>query len=403
MNTNTGVRLFTNDQEALFVRRPNRFLIIAQDGKRELACHCPNPGRLIEFLFPGVRLILEKRKPEQDTAASKAKTGWTVVGTYYQDRIAPLFSSRANKAAERVILNKIIPGLREIHPEYSIASSRFDFLCVDTEGKRHLIEVKACSLVEYGVAMFPDAPSGRAVKHLEELAELAHKGYCCHILFVIVHGDPGSFIPNLHTDPQFAGGLSRYGVGVGSDAGVGVPGDKVRVHASLLRCDQAGRAILADPYIPVDLSHGDLAERDSGNYLILLEIPEQQAIEVGSLGTITFAAGWYVYTGSAQKNLSRRVNRHLRKTRKQTHWHIDYLTPYTSTIKALPIMSYGNLECDLAQSLSGLGGRPIPGFGCSDCHCGSHLFYFAKPPMGNRAFVEMLLQYRHIEGLIRRD
>lgn len=400
MNMDTeGVRLFTNDQEALFARRPNRFLIIAQDGKREIACHCPNPGRLIEFLFPGVRLILEKRKPEQGKAGLKAKTEWTVVGTYYQDRIVPLFSSRANKAAESLILHKIIPGIREIRPEYRIGSSRFDFLCVDTRGMPHLIEVKACSLVEYGLGMFPDAPSGRALKHLEELASLTHEGYCCHILFVIVHGDPGSFIPNLHTDPQFAAGLSRYGIGLGSNGGIGVSGDKVRIHASLLRCDSAGRALLINPYVPVDLSHGDLAERDGGNYLILLEIPEKQSIEVGSLGTIDFAPGWYVYTGSAQRNLSRRMGRHLRKTRKQTHWHIDYLSPYTKTLKALPIMSYRNLECDLAQSLGALGGGAIPGFGCSDCRCGSHLFHFIKPPMGNRAFVEMLLRYRHIEGL----
>jgi sugar fermentation stimulation protein A len=398
MNRDTEtVRLFTNDREALFVRRPNRFLILVKDGKKELACHCPNPGRLIEYLFPGARLILEKRKSEG--TGSKAKTAWTVVGIYYQGRIAPLFSARANKVAEQIILNKIIPGIREIHPEYSIGSSRFDFLCVDDKGIRHLVEVKACSLIEYGVAMFPDAPSGRAVKHLEELAELAHKGYCCHILFVIVHGDPGSFIPNLHTDPPFAAGLSRYGIGVGSDAGVGIAEHKVRIHASLIRCDQAGKAILADPYIPVHLNHGELAERDSGNYLILLELPEEQTLEVGSLGSILFTAGWYVYTGSAQKNLSRRINRHLRKIRKQTHWHIDYLTPYTRTLKALPIMTYRNLECDLARDLGALGGQAIPGFGCSDCRCGSHLFYFTNPPLGKRDFVEMLLQYRHITGL----
>jgi sugar fermentation stimulation protein A len=389
-------RFFTNDREALFMGRPNRFLITAKDGNEEIACHCPNPGRLIEFLFPGERLVLEKREPHK--GRSQAKTCWTAAGIYCRDGVAPLFAARANRVAEGIILAAIIPGLREIRPEYRIGSSRFDFLGIDSRGKKHLIEVKACSLVEYGVAMFPDAPSARALKHLEELAELARTGWRCHVLFVIVRGKAASFVPNLHTDPQFAAGLHRYGIPANAP-GAGMSGDKVLIHACLVRCDPDGNAALADPYVPVDLSHGVLASEDRGNYLILLEIPEERAIAIGALGTLTIHPGWYVYTGSAQKNLSRRISRHLRRIRKQRHWHIDYLTPYAETIAALPIMSYRNLECDLARSIRSLSGRAVPGFGCSDCRCGSHLFYFAKPPLENRAFVEMLLHYRHIEAL----
>jgi sugar fermentation stimulation protein A len=385
--------LFANDAEALFVRRPNRFLIIARAGKKELPCHCPNPGRLVEFVFPGARLILEKRHPADSAAAARAKTGWTVAGLYYRDTVVPLFSSRANGAAERLILKEIIPGLKDRTPEYTLGHSRFDFLCVDSRGRKHLVEVKACSLVEHGAAMFPDAPSGRALKHLEELAELSSQGYRCHILFVVTHGNPGVFIPNLHTDPEFAAALSRHR-------------GAVAVHAALLRCDSAGRARLVSAALPVDLSHGDLAESNSGNYLILLELAEKQSIEVGALGTIRFKAGWYVYAGSARKNLSQRVNRHLRRQRKQQHWHLDYLTPFaargTGKLKGLPICSYRNLECDLAGELAKLGGIPVPAFGSSDCACPSHLYYFRDPPMGSREFVDMLLRYRHVEGL-RRD
>jgi sugar fermentation stimulation protein A len=437
------IKLFTNDREALFVRRPNRFLIIAEDGANgeKLACHCPNPGRLIEFFgprgndIPGIRLILEKRSGDGGAGVPKAKTAWTAAGIYYRDAVAPLFSSRANRAAEKLILKRIIPGLRELRPEYAIGSSRFDFLGIDGAGKRHLIEVKACSLIEYGVAMFPDAPSGRALKHLEELAALTAEGYACHVLFVIVHGNPEKFVPNLHTDPDFAVALSRYGAAAGPPdpefavalsrygAAAGppdpefagrpdhageataekVPGfaARVSVHAALLRCSRRGNAVLAAEWIPVDLSHGELAASNRGNYLILLELPETAPVELGSLGTITFASGWYVYAGSAQKNLSQRVGRHLRKVRKQKHWHIDYLTPFAKTIKALPIMAYRNLECLLAGRLGELGGRAIPRFGSSDCRCESHLYYFPDPPMKNRAFVDMLLRARHIEGLVR--
>jgi sugar fermentation stimulation protein A len=290
--------------------------------------------------------------------------------------------------------------------------------CTGEGGVKHLIEVKACSLIEYGTAMFPDAPSERALKHLEELAELSRGGYTCHVLFVIVHGKPGVFIPNLHTDPAFAAALSCLGRAADPPKDTDMNAERGRtetaagkgpvlIHAALLRCNSKGRTKLAASRIPVDLSHGALAAGNRGSYLILLELAEIAETEVGALGTISFEAGWYVYAGSAQRNLSSRISRHLRKIRKRKHWHIDYLTPWAKTIKAFPIMSYRNLECELARALAKLGGRAIPGFGSSDCRagaekqrCPSHLYYFTASPLQNRAFVDLLLRFRHREGLL---
>jgi sugar fermentation stimulation protein A len=436
------VSLFRNDLEAEFVRRPNRFLVIARAEGREILCHCPNPGRLIEFFgfrdsnIPGIGLILERREAGAAAGAAenpgrsrkkpagppKAKTGWTVAALRYRGGIVPFFSARANRAAEALILPELIPGLREIHPEFTLGNSRFDFLCIGQGGTRHLVEVKACSLIEYGVAMFPDAPSERALKHLEELAALSDQGYQCHVLFVIVHGKPRVFIPNLHSDPLFAAALStyghvagppdprsaaalsKYGHAAGPLAGAArnqgkTAGGPVAIHASLLRCDPEGNAALAALSVPVDLSHGELAAGDGGNYLVILEIAEPCAAEIGALGKLAFRPGWYVYAGSARKNLAKRMSRHLRKTGKQRHWHLDYLCPFAKNIKALPVYSYQNLECDLAASLAKLGGTAVPGFGCSDCRCGSHLYYFEKRPQENRDFVDMLFRFRHREGL----
>jgi sugar fermentation stimulation protein A len=117
------------------------------------------------------------------------------------------------------------------------------------------------------------------------------------------------------------------------------------------------------------------------------------------LGRIQFKKGWYVYTGSARKNLSQRIQRHLRRIRKKKHWHLDYLIPAAALINAFPVMSYRNLECDMARALKALGGTGIQGFGCSDCSCPSHLYYFSNPPMENPAFIAQLLQWRHIDGL----
>jgi sugar fermentation stimulation protein A len=232
--------------------------------------------------------------------------------------------------------------------------------------------------------MFPDAPSARALKHLEELAALSGEGYVCHVLFVIMHGNPPVFIPNLHTHPAFAAALGRY---------CGGKKPPVKARAALLRCGEDGLAELAAPSVPVDLSHSALAAQDAGNYLVLLELSEARRVEIGALGTISFKRGWYVYSGSA------RISRHLRKEGKKKHWHIDYLTPYAASIKALPIMSYRNLECELAGELERLGGQPLKGFGSSDCRCAGHLFYFPAPPLSERAFTDTLFRCRHIEGL----
>ncbi|MDR2159849.1 MAG: DNA/RNA nuclease SfsA [Treponema sp.] len=411
------IQLFHNDREAVFLRRPNRFLIIAGHNNEEIPCHCPNPGRLIEFFgfrgndIPGAELILERRQREGGAAnPSRAKTAWTAVGLRYRDSIVPLFSARANRAAEELILPRIIGGPVEIHAEFTLGDSRFDFLCIDRQGTRHLVEVKACSLVEEGVAMFPDAPSERALKHLAELAALTKKGYRCHVLFVIVHGKPRRFVPNLHTDPAFAAALSDYGApadpffpaGGRTAAGTTRTEGKVIIHAALLRCDQEGRCRPAAVPVPVDLSHGKLAAADGGNYLVIMELPEPRQTKVGALGIMTFRAGWYVYAGSARKNLSKRINRHLRKTGKRQHWHIDYLVPLAGKIRALPVRSCRNLECELAAALAGLKGEPVPRFGASDCRtpgCGSHLYFFPDPPLENRRFIGMLLRFRHRDAL----
>jgi sugar fermentation stimulation protein A len=421
------VELFRNDREAVFLRRPNRFLIIAGHNNEEIPCHCPNPGRLIEFFgfrgndIPGAELVLERR---QGTGSpSRAKTAWTAVGLRYRGAVVPLFSARANRTAEELILPRIIGDLAEVRGEFTLGGSRFDFLCVDRKGVRHLVEIKACSLVEEETAMFPDAPSERALKHLEELAALTKEGYRCHVLFVIVHGKPRRFVPNLHTDPAFAAALSSLGAaadpflpagerGAGAgkaprDEGGGESartGGKVTIHAALLGCGREGRGRLVSASVPVDLSHGKLAAGDGGNYLIILELPEPRETKVGALGLVAFKAGWYVYTGSARKNLSRRTGRHLRKTGKRKHWHIDYLVPLAEKTRALSILSYRNLECELAASLAKLGGEAIPRFGASDCRtrgCAGHLYFFPDPPMENRRFIETLLRFRHRESLMR--
>ena len=106
--------------------------------------------------------------------------------------------------------------------------------------------------------------------------------------------------------------------------------------------------------------------------------------------------GWYVYAGSGRRNLSARIARHQRR-RKKFHWHIDFLLACVEPgdITSLPVRSRHDLECALAREVATLAEEAVPDFGCSDCSCSSHLFRFARDPLADRRFLDLLLHYRH--------
>lgn len=109
-------------------------------------------------------------------------------------------------------------------------------------------------------------------------------------------------------------------------------------------------------------------------------------IQVGALGYLAFPRGWHVYTGSAQgPGGLKRVQRHSRiaASRRQTNrWHIDYLlgNERVTLLSVICARTTLPVECKLANAI---GGIPVRGFGCSDCHCGSHLFYFDTDPVNS--------------------
>jgi len=116
-------------------------------------------------------------------------------------------------------------------------------------------------------------------------------------------------------------------------------------------------------------------------------------VDVGGLGKVLFRKGYYVYAGSARLNLTKRIERHLRR-RKQFHWHIDYLRDRAESCRALPVRSSQDLEHDLARTLGNLADWTIPRFGSSDCTCPTHLFGFRENPIHDPQFVGMLLHFR---------
>jgi len=419
-----SLQIFTNDLEGRFIGRPNRFSVLVDTPRGTVRAHCPNPGRLQEILLPGTPLILEhadssrtyrrnrSNAPPQRSSptesgtgrdtrpASSRKTEWTLAAAEYQGNIIPLISVRANTAASRLILPRLFPEAARIRAEYTVGNgSRFDFLVEKKEGRAALVEVKSCTLSACGRAMFPDAPTERGRRHVEHLAHVVRQSRFTlrleggaakppettvegHIIFVLHHPDVELFTPNIHTDPAFSLSLMEAS-------------RDIRLHAVSLGCDPSGECRILNESVPFDFAPVEHVRRDNGAYLLLLELGKSIEAKIGSLGVIRFEAGSYLYSGSAKRNLSRRTARHLRRGRKNLHWHIDYLREKADRAKVFPIYTSEDIECELAARLSVIGGRPVPHFGSSDCSCGSHLFYFRDPPVSTRDFQEMLLEYRH--------
>ncbi len=111
-----------------------------------------------------------------------------------------------------------------------------------------------------------------------------------------------------------------------------------------------------------------------GVYTLVVSVNKDSDVPVGALGKIRFEKGLYVYIGSAQTGIEQRVRRHLRKGKK-LFWHIDYLL-HNSNAQVIEVLGRAagkNEECKIAKEI-GASGKIVPKFGCSDCHCKSHLF-----------------------------
>ena len=362
-----------------FYARPNRFLVLADTDRGIVRAHCPNPGRLWEIFLPGTPLLLQYAgNPERATP-------YTLVAAKYEGKILPLYAAGANAISRELILPRLFPGARKIRREVTVRGSRFDFefyLPHSGGERRNLAEVKACTLTEEGLAMFPDAPTERGRRHLEELALLAQKKEAeGHIIFVLHHPDTRAFMPNFHTDPAFALTMEE----VSPD---------LTFHAVSVGTDETGRVNMVDPNLPVLTAPTETIRKNCGVYMILLERKVEAALSVGALGKRLFPAGWYVYVGRARKNLSQRIKRHLRN-RKKKHWHIDYILEGAEGKKEIPIYTERDRECLLAGEVGAMADSGIPGCGCSDCGCASHLFYFSRPPLTVKPFVRLIFRYRH--------
>lgn len=194
---------YENTVSGLFVRRVNRFVAEVEiDGKTERV-HVKNTGRLRELLVPDAKVTLQRAAvPGRKTAydlISVYKTGLEWVNI---DSLAP------NELMKQYLRSR---DFDVVKPEYTYGDSRFDFY-MERQGEKYLTEVKGCTLavdLEKGIGSFPDAPTERGVKHLEELAAAVQAGYHCAIAFVIQMNGIYTVLPNDETQPEFGQALMR--------------------------------------------------------------------------------------------------------------------------------------------------------------------------------------------------
>jgi sugar fermentation stimulation protein A len=384
MTDANSFKFFGPTEEALFISRPNRFVLTCRLRGKTVNAFLPNPGRLSELLLPDTPIYLEK------TSNPNRSLHYTAVALEREGHRIVLHTHRTNDVARYLIENGSVPGLSDhevVRREVTRGNSRFDFLL--RKGKQEmLLEVKSCTLFSKKVAMFPDAVTARGRKHIEELTRLSADGTSCAVLFLVHWPRAEVFLPDFHTDLEFAGAMK--------DA-------KERVHffpVSVEWGDDLSIVSGRTKILPVLWEALAREAEDRGSYLIIYHLPRKRLIEVGGLGKATFRQGYYIYVGSAMRNLRQRVERH-RRIRKEVHWHIDYFSGPAEFHAALPVRSEDDLECELASAMSNICEWSVPGFGCSDCSCPSHLFGFSTDPLSTRKFHD-ILQYFRMDRLLEK-
>ena len=218
-----------------FIERQNRFTAYVNIGEKREKVHVKNTGRCKELLTEGAKVYLEQSdNPNRSTA-------YDLVAVEKGDRLVNMDSQAPNKVVEEWLYTKVLfPDLVFVRPETTYGSSRFDFY-IETEHEKIFMEVKGVTLEEDGVVRFPDAPSERALKHVEELISAKENGYRVFVVFVIQMEGVRYFTPNVDTQQKFGDALRRA-----EDAGVEILAYDCKVTADSLLLNQEVPVILEE-------------------------------------------------------------------------------------------------------------------------------------------------------------
>lgn len=190
-------------QPAVFLSRPNRFVAQVLLQGEETTVHVKNTGRCRELLLPGASVWLT---PGQNPAR---KTAWDLIAVQKGGLLINLDAAAPNAVfGEYARAGLFLPETEAVRPEVRFGASRFDFQ-LQAGGRTHFVEVKGVTLEQAGQTFFPDAPTQRGVKHLQELIRARQEGYGAHAVFVIQLAEARAFSPNDRTHPAFGAALRQ--------------------------------------------------------------------------------------------------------------------------------------------------------------------------------------------------
>ena len=190
---------YQNVKKATFLRRPNRFIAQVMLEGAEETVHVKNTGRCRELLVPGAAVYLE------DCGRPGRKTRYDLIAVEKGDRLINMDAQAPNQVfGEWAAGGGFRDGLTLLRPETTWGNSRFDFYWESSEnGRKGFVEVKGVTLEEAGAAYFPDAPTERGVKHVEELMACRAAGYEAALFLVVQMEGVAFWSPNDRTHPAF--------------------------------------------------------------------------------------------------------------------------------------------------------------------------------------------------------
>ena len=199
---------YINIHKAIFVSRPNRFIAECLIEGEKVIAHVKNTGRCRELLIPGVTVYLDEpkginRKTKYDLVAVEKTLPSGEIILINMDSSAP-----NDAASEFLLAGNLFPSATSIRREITKGNSRFDF-CIEEDEKTTYLEVKGVTLEKDRIAYFPDAPTERGVKHIDELVKLKKSGFGAAILFVIQMKGIDEFRPNDLMHKAFGDALRR--------------------------------------------------------------------------------------------------------------------------------------------------------------------------------------------------
>ena len=227
---------YENITKGIFMSRPNRFIANVEiDGKCQV-CHVKNTGRCRELLFPGATVYVQRcSNPER-------KTKYDLIAVDKNGLLVNMDSQAPNKVFhEWVIKSGFFGNNIKVKSEFTYNKSRFDFY-IEADAKKILVEVKGVTLEEQGIAAFPDAPTLRGLKHINELCDALKEGFETYVFFIIQMEGMRTFVPNRNTQPEFAEALMRA--------------KKCGVNIKALTCNISTDTIKGDSFIKVNLDGG---------------------------------------------------------------------------------------------------------------------------------------------------